>query len=183
MERARTSPRGRSVSPCYTVAIKGTSSSSTFNVAEPRNASTVSQVTYRCSSWSRTTMRSPAATHGRSYSMMTRVFICSTPLAQPSSLTPAPSRQPKNEGAGGAVGERAHHSTPNLASGSRHNGKKLRLARTLLEQRSGSKPLEPSAQRRQARSPMRLKLVSFPSRFRGGAGVDNVRSEVPKYHL
>jgi hypothetical protein len=49
------------------------STSSTFTLAEPGRASTVWQVVHRCSSWSRSTTQSPG---GRSYSMMTRVFIC-----------------------------------------------------------------------------------------------------------
>jgi hypothetical protein len=48
-------------SPRYIADIKGISSSSTFTVAEPGNASTVSHFVHRCSSWSRITTRSPTA--------------------------------------------------------------------------------------------------------------------------
>src|SRR5260370_34645909 len=94
------------LSPRYMAGIKKTSTSSTFTVAGPGRASTVSQVIHRCSSWSRTTTQSPAARkivfdddagfHLLRHHSPSRV-------ADPGSLTSA-----GNEGAGGAVGERAH---------------------------------------------------------------------------
>src|SRR5215468_7712894 len=72
-------PGAQLLSPRYIAGINGASSNSTFTVVEPGRASTVSLVIHRCSSRSRITTRSLPC--GRSYSMVTRVFIGLLPLS------------------------------------------------------------------------------------------------------
>ncbi len=89
------------------------------------------------------------------------------PHAAPALLLDCPSRRPGLNSLGPAC---PSSSSPNGTPGKKPPAPsvKLRLSRTPLEQRSGSKSLAPSAQRRSTvrKEMMGPKLVSAPNRFR-----------------